>query len=301
MKRAPSITIRCDEVTSEAYVVLGELAGYGRHEALGRMVMLRAWCRGRVLQDAPDGCPGYAVTEATVLRFLGPRGVTAILADGHGDLALGARWSEGLVLLTGTEGEVAAVRELVRKAKLGARARGQGPRHCGKFVTVNHPKTTLQGGARVAPGWQIEASTSSPLALAAAPAPPETALVLTSPAVAGAPPPRRGRPPRASPADATLSELESVRLVLAKLGERNGVTYRAGAEHVRLIVGHLRAGVSELDLRIVIKYCAERLEWQGKPEMEPYLRPETLFGPRSIAKYLDPALSWFASLPPDGR
>ena len=85
--------------------------------------------------------------------------------------------------------------------------------------------------------------------------------------------------------------------ILAKLTAQNGVRYSGTNEHVRLIVHHLRDGVTEYDLRHVIGYCALELEWKGNPAMEKYLRPETLFGPQTIAKYLDPARTWFAKLP----
>lgn len=81
--------------------------------------------------------------------------------------------------------------------------------------------------------------------------------------------------------------------VLDKLSARNGVRYSGSAEHVRLIVAQFRNGLTEADLRKVIGYCADELEWQDKPGMAIYLRPETLFGPKTITKYLDPARAWF--------
>ena len=105
-------------------------------------------------------------------------------------------------------------------------------------------------------------------------------------------PPRRARRSRSKPSDPTPDESASVRVVLEKLGVVSGVSFRGADAHVRLIVGRLRDGVSELELRAVIAYCDET--WEGKPEMRRYLRPETLFGPTTIAKYLDPARSRFA-------
>lgn len=93
-------------------------------------------------------------------------------------------------------------------------------------------------------------------------------------------------------------ELESVRVVLEKLSKQNGVRYTGTEEHKRLIVAQLRLGVTEMDLRAVVGYVADELHggWKNKPEMVGYLRPETLFGPKSISKYLDPARTWFAKL-----
>lgn len=97
------------------------------------------------------------------------------------------------------------------------------------------------------------------------------------------------------PSDPTPAELASVRTVLDKLSTRNGVRYSGTGEHTRLIVSQLREGVTEMDLRAVIGYCAFELDWAEKPEMAKYLRPETLFGPKTIARYLDPARTWFAA------
>ncbi len=99
------------------------------------------------------------------------------------------------------------------------------------------------------------------------------------------------------PSDATADERETALWILGKLGQRSGVKYSGAAEHVRLIVRHLREGVTEQDMRKVIGYCAVELKWADKPDMQPYLRPETLFGPKTIAKYLDPARAWFEANP----
>jgi uncharacterized phage protein (TIGR02220 family) len=111
------------------------------------------------------------------------------------------------------------------------------------------------------------------------------------------PTPKAKRKPK--PSDPTAAERESVRVVLEKLSTRNGVRYSGTAEHTRLIVNHLRAGVTEMDLRAVIGYCALELDWATNADMAKYLRPETLFGPKTIDRYLDPARTWFSKLPED--
>lgn len=102
--------------------------------------------------------------------------------------------------------------------------------------------------------------------------------------------PERKRKPK--PSEPTPDERAAAMLVLGKLSERNGVRYTGTAEHVRLIVAQLRKGVTSDDMRKIIGYCAIELEW-AENEMVKYLRPETLFGPQTIAKYLDPARTWF--------
>ncbi len=106
---------------------------------------------------------------------------------------------------------------------------------------------------------------------------------------------RPARGPRAL--DLTASESASVDEVLTRLSAKNGVRYSGTDAHRRLIAGRLRDGFTEMDLRKIIGYCAEK--WEGKPDMLEYLRPETLFGPQTIAKYLDPARAWFDKLPAD--
>lgn len=97
----------------------------------------------------------------------------------------------------------------------------------------------------------------------------------------------------------TPEELESVRVVLERLSERSGVQYRGGVKHTALVVSRLREGVTEWDLRRVVAYCAERLGWETDPKMRAYLRPETLFGPQTLEKYLDAARAWAPGGPED--
>lgn len=110
--------------------------------------------------------------------------------------------------------------------------------------------------------------------------------------------PKTKRKPK--PFEPTADERMAVSRVLEKLSSYNGVRYTCTDEHSRLIVTHLRGGLTELDLRKVAGYCALEL-WRDKPEMHPYLRPETLFGPKTISKYLDPARTWFDSLPEEQK
>lgn len=92
--------------------------------------------------------------------------------------------------------------------------------------------------------------------------------------------------------DVTEAERASAMRVLGKLGDRNGIRYSGSDAHVALIAEQLRTGVTELELRAVVAYCADK--WSEKPDMVEYLRPETLFGPKTISKYLDPARTAYA-------
>lgn len=101
------------------------------------------------------------------------------------------------------------------------------------------------------------------------------------------PPIASKRTTRAKPSDPTPTESASIATVLAKLSAASGVQLRGAQAHVRLILARLREGITELELRAVVAYCAD--EWRGDSKMAKYLRPETLFGPETIARYLDPA------------
>lgn len=295
-KKAPCIDVRTDVRKDERFAVLGDLAGYNRHEALGRMIDLWAWCRDRGLKDTRDELDGYVVSAAVVTRLLGPNGVVAILADGCDEFALAVQLDDGGLYLRGTSEYVAAARARASTSSAGGKARHEnGPRDdAGRFVTE---PTNVQ------PGTQPQAS-REPAGHPAAPqpTPASSSSLLPLPSSQGDPEKNSARPsgggarPRPKPNDPTSAELESVRVVLEKLSAQNGVQYTGTKEHERLIVNQLRAGVAEIDLRAVIGYCADELGWKSKPDMAPYLRPETLFGPKNIARYLDPARTWFAKL-----
>lgn len=111
-----------------------------------------------------------------------------------------------------------------------------------------------------------------------------------------APKARGSRSRKTGLSEPTEAELAIVRLVLDKLGQHTGTAYSGADPHVRLVVNQLRRGVTEWDLRCVIGYCAHPtgLGWTDKPDLAKYLRPETLFGPQTIARYLDPSRAWHA-------
>lgn len=137
MSKAPFVAMRTDLRKEERVLVIADIAGYNRHEALGRLFDLWAWCTDRYLTDAPDDCEGYAVSEAAICRFLGPLGVRAILADNIDEFALGELRSDGLIYLRGTADTVSRLRALRKTASAGGRARvgGKPPkRRGGRFV-----------------------------------------------------------------------------------------------------------------------------------------------------------------------
>lgn len=105
-------------------------------------------------------------------------------------------------------------------------------------------------------------------------------------------------------------ELVSARLVLSKLGERNGVKYSGSPDHLKLIVDRYREDdLTEFDLRAIVAFCAAPESaggkgWLDSESMRKHLTPETLFGPKTHTRYIDGARSWAASrglLPSDDK
>lgn len=162
-------------------------------------------------------------------------------------------------------------------------------------------KVRALGASRVAGQFAShkDGAQTSPLTLALPLAPALALARSQTPKVPTANPDQKPKRAKLKSGDATESELETVRTVLAKLGEHNGINYTASAEHTRLIVAQLRNGVTEHDLRKIVAYCATKSFPPDKPELRLYLRPETLFGPRTIERYLDPARAWFNTLAED--
>lgn len=108
-------------------------------------------------------------------------------------------------------------------------------------------------------------------------------------------PSKATRKRKQKPSEPTPYERAVAKVLLEKLGERNGISYTGAPDHVRLIANRLRDGLTELDLRSIIAHCAVDLEWaEPGHEMAKYLRPETLFGPKTYTRYLDPARKFMA-------
>jgi hypothetical protein len=155
--RAPFVALRTDIRKEERVRFTAEFSGYNEYEAIGRYASLWCWCTDRGLEDAPEDCEGYAVPDAVVRRFLGARGVEAILGDGCDELAMGERRPDGLIYLRGTSDTVDRLRSLRTSAKAGGRARHEsGQRSAGRFVstpTVDQPPAGAAG--------DVESSASS--------------------------------------------------------------------------------------------------------------------------------------------
>lgn len=265
---AARVSIEGAAFSDERYEDLAALAGLADADhARGKMARLWSQC---TLENA------HVVNNQMVIRVLGSNGIQALIGS-----RLGEQVDADHVRIKGAKGRIEWLHKLRENGKKGGRP-------------------AVNNGAVPKPiGYPIGSRELNPLTLTLT-----TALVTDDPEPPISPPSRKNLPgnhlvnrqpaKRAKPGAATEPELESVRVVLEKLGQHSGVRYAGATEHSRLIVAQLRGGVTELDLRKVVVYCAEKLDWKNKPEMQSYLRPETLFGPKSIARYLDAARSWFA-------
>lgn len=81
--------------------------------------------------------------------------------------------------------------------------------------------------------------------------------------------------------------------VLAVLSHHSGVVYRGARAHQMLIAARLREGYTLDTLRKIPAYCAIEKGWRDDPKMAEFLRPETLYGATTIAKYADAANAWY--------
>lgn len=147
-KGAPFVAVRTDVRKDERFAVLGDVCGYNRHEALGRMMDLWAWCVDRRLADAPADCKGYAISESVACRFLGRNGVRGLLGDGVDEFALAELRDDGLLYLRGTEETVSRQRGLRITAVAGGIACAENAtRDRGRFVSktaIDQPSTSRE-------------------------------------------------------------------------------------------------------------------------------------------------------------
>lgn len=215
-----------------------------------------------------------------VEQHLGERGPAALIESELG------RWGAGRgdsktrrIHICGARERCLWMRRNQEQSANGGKARAQN-------ASRDHGKFTSPG--LVSDTSPDLAGRTSPLSPALSPAP-----ALTDPPL----PPRGGKRSARSAAksDATPAELASVERVLVKLGELSGHEFRGARPHVQRILARLREGITEPELRAVIAYCDD--DWRKTPGMvERYLRPETLFGPESIHRYLPQARTRYRAL-----
>lgn len=215
-----------------------------------------------------------------VEQYLGEHGPAALI-----DAELG-RWSAGRGDSKTRRVHIAGSRERCLWMRRNQEQSSNGGIIRARNASRDHGKFASPAGSGDQPA---AGGVTSPLSPAPAPAP---ALSLTDP---DPPLPPRGRRSKPRP-DLAPTEQAAVMRVLTKLSELRGgdVAYEGAKSHVRLIVHQLREGRTEAELYAVIAHCCDPKSdggegWKGNPEMHSRLRPETLFGPENIEKYLPEA------------
>jgi uncharacterized phage protein (TIGR02220 family) len=87
-------------------------------------------------------------------------------------------------------------------------------------------------------------------------------------------------PPSADVEDSSAPE---IRALIEYLNLKTGSKYRPVPSNTRLIASRLKEGFTLDECKAVVD--AKVAEWTGDEKMEPFLRPETLFGAKKFAQY----------------
>lgn len=272
-KHAPYLAIKTDVRKDDRFEVLGDIAGYNKYEAFGRMCHLWAWCRDRKLADAPEGADSYVVPEDVVIRFLGERGVKAILAADVDTFALGQRHPMG-ILLRGTSETVAALRQRIGAASAGGMARA-GTVSAGSRVSGRYPNASRDCAENqpTAPEKPAEAVPNTSLPPSSLLLPPEEERVSGKPDVPSLPGIRTD--PVAIFAEAAVAEINRL----------SGKRYEPNSKAVLgLCKALVKAKHTPDQARQVI---ASKRSWIGDPKMGDNFRPSTLLAAKNFANYLD--------------
>lgn len=263
-----AVRVEAKAFTDPRIAALAAVAKYEVDEAIGRLTRLWLWCTEKETYCAP------AWLVWSVMRVSDEDFVRLDLGEWADD-------QKKLIRIKGTKGRIEWLSERRAASKAGGETTKQLYSDQRK---LKNSQTIAKEGAKREPN-------GSPLTLTL----PLSLLNQRSEIPLNPPLKSPGRPKKPKLGEPTDDERAVVHEVLKRLGARNGVSYSGSKTHVALIVGRLRDGYSEMDLRKVIGYVAQL--WASKPDMQQYLRPETLFGPTTIARYIDAARAWFETLP----
>lgn len=130
-----AVRIEANAFSDERFELLGELAGYNRHEALGRIARLWSYCTDKET----------AVVDATIVRaYLGPNGPDAIVGAGLADVV------EGGIKIRGSEriGWLKQKRENARKGGKQAAAKKQAKAQAAAKQTGSYSSDVAQANGR---------------------------------------------------------------------------------------------------------------------------------------------------------
>lgn len=282
---------------------LAELVGWHRRETAMCVIEIWAICydritpnlqprdiettarRGARVPPSADFVP--AMIECGLARYATKFDTAFVTPKGERIEWRDQEW-KGRVTIRGAAERIAYLIKNKQSGAVGGKRSGESRRDSAKRPFDENGSVASQGAQASANPSVPDPVVASASASASAPDVANSEKNSATPSAGG---PRSRKP---KPSEPTADERSSALFVLRKLTDRSGVRYSGTDEHVRLIVRQFRSGVTEADLRKVIGYCAVELDWEDNPDMAKYLRPETLFGPKTISKYLDAARDWFA-------
>jgi hypothetical protein len=273
-------------------LVLAASLGIRPADVVGRFLLLEHWCLSNLTA---------VVTAQMVDVIMGDGAAEALVA-----LRIATEVEGGIHLGPKTEAKVEQWRnardgKVTGGQRTAERAKREGRDAYGQFRSGGDNHSSSPPADRPtegehdtsSPPTRVQPSASASASASASPRP-EAEKNPPYPPSGGS---RARRPGRGEP---TPEERDLAMRVLAAITERTEVAYRGSDAHLKLITGRLRSGASYRDLRAVVAFCwapsglgwRDRLDGQGQP-MKRNLRPETLFGPQAIERYLDPARDWF--------
>jgi hypothetical protein len=280
------------------FQVLARALGLDRPaDAIGRFAHLEHWCLSKATT---------VVTTRMTDLIMGDGGAEALVALGmasevEGGIELGGRTAEKVQQWAGVRDRARAGGHARHEQAQQSGARSpsgrfssEGDNHSSRSPADDQQDIQPEASRPTSPSQHSSSSSASPSPSAS----------LRPEAEENPPlPPKGGRARKGGKGQPTPEEREVGMRVLAAITERTGVAYQGSDHHLRLIAGRLREGVSYRDLRSVVAYCwaksglnwREKLDGQGNP-MAVNLKPETLFGPEGIHRYLDPARHWFETV-----
>lgn len=244
-----SVRIENDAWDDPRYVLLGQRLGIDRFDALIRCARVWSYCTDR----------GAHVLPAEMIdAHVGVAG----FAEHMVGVQLAEKVAQG-IRVCGTRGRI----EWLDKRKKASRKGG---------VTTRAKWRPSEGQTRAKRG------PSAPTLLCSGSAPtldPEKAIVA-----------RAEQPALLVMPDERQRARDAVGRVIAKLNERTSVQYQAsGKSTSALVLGLLKSGYTEADLRLVIWHRAEL--WLGDAKMSQCLRPSTLFRRSNFEQYLPEAVA----------
>lgn len=275
-----AVRIEEEAFSDPRYIVLANACQLADPDhARGKMAVLWRQC---------TALHSYVLPLSIIRAVLGEKGEAALVESQLGEAV------DGGIRMRGTKGRIEWLKKLRKNAKKGGEAKaakrqGGGKQEAAKALPEVFPSALALASASSPAQTDSERDSATPSAGGLVGL--ESAIQRNLGDVGLA---RSRKKPR--PSDPTDAEIAIARRVLDKLGSYNGVEYRYSDAHVKLIVNQLRSEVTEQELRIVVGYCCFGLEWKDDPKMHRHLCPETLFGPKTISKYLDPGRAWFKTI-----